>query len=318
VNAGATQTLKVVFLGNDLWSVPALRALAEAEDIRVELVVTNPARPAGRGSTITPTAVAKAAKSLQLPMFETARVGSIEARQLLLGASPDALVIVAYGELLSAEVLEIPRSGCVNLHFSLLPRWRGASPVQRAIMAGDLSTGVSAMLIDEGLDTGPILLAEEVAIQPGEDSGSLGQRLAEVGAPLLVSAVRSLVAGTSNPRPQDDALATVASKLSKADRVIDWGESAAEIVARVRALSPEPGAQTTIAGRAMKVLTAEVSEPYPAGEAGTILEASKESVVVAAAASCVRLIEVAEAGRKRMSAGAWARGSRLSVGERFS
>jgi methionyl-tRNA formyltransferase len=318
-------SIKVVFLGNDAWSVPALRALARAEDIMVELVVTNPARPAGRGSRITPTAVAQAAASLKLPTFEAARVGSIESRQLLEGASPDVLIVVAYGELLSAEVLAIPVLGSVNLHFSLLPRWRGASPVQRAILAGDRSTGVSAMLIDEGLDTGPILLAEEVEIGPGEDAGALGHRLAAIGAPLLVSAVRSLVAGISTPRSQDDSLATAAPKLSKTDRIIDWGQTAAAVVCRVRALSPEPGAQTTIAGRMLKVFAADVSEPGPhATEAdlnkflpGTILEVSKDSIEVGAAGSSVRLTEVAEAGRKRMSAGAWARGSRLSAGERF-
>jgi methionyl-tRNA formyltransferase len=317
-------SIKVVFLGNDAWSVPALRALARAEDIRVELVVTNPARPAGRGSRITPTAVAQAAASLKLPTFEAARVGSIESRQLLEEASPDVLIVVAYGELLSAEVLAIPVLGSVNLHFSLLPRWRGASPVQRAILAGDRSTGVSAMLIDEGLDTGPILLAEEVEIEPGEDAGELGHRLAEIGAPLLVLAVRSLVAGLSTPRPQDDSLATAAPKLSKTDRIIDWGETAAAVVCRVRALSPEPGAQTAIAGRRLKVFAADMSEPDHATVAdpneflpGTILEVSRDSIEVGAAGSSVRLTEVAEAGRKRMSAGAWARGSRLSAGERF-
>jgi methionyl-tRNA formyltransferase len=251
-------------------------------------------------------------------------VGSIESRKLLEGASPDLLIVVAYGELLSAEVLAIPVLGAVNLHFSLLPRWRGASPVQRAILAGDRSTGVSAMLMDEGLDTGPILLAEEVEIEPEEDAGALGHRLAEIGAPLLVSAVRSLVAGESTPSPQDDSLATAAPKLSKTDRIIDWGQTAAAVVCRVRALSPEPGAQTAIAGRMLKVFAADVSEPDHATGAdpnkflpGAILEVSKDSIEVGAAGSSVRLTEVAEAGRKRMSAGAWARGSRLSAGERF-
>jgi methionyl-tRNA formyltransferase len=332
-------SIRVVFLGNDAWSVPALRALARSEDIRVELVGTNPARPAGRGSQITATAVAQAAASLKLPTFETARVGSIESRQLLLGASPDVLVVVAYGELLSPEVLAIPAWGSVNLHFSLLPRWRGASPVQRAILAGDRSTGVSAMLIDEGLDTGPILIAEEVEIEPGEDAGTLGLRLAEIGAPLLVSAVRSLVEGISTSRPQDDSLATAAPKLSKEDRIIDWDETAAAVVCRVRALSPEPGAQTSIAGRILKVFTADVSalDHATTGDSntflpgrilpgtilpgtilpGTILEVSRDSIEVAAVGSSVRIADVAEAGRKRMSAGAWARGSRVSAGARL-
>jgi methionyl-tRNA formyltransferase len=311
-------SIRAVFLGNDHWSVPALQALARADDIGTELVVTNPAKPAGRGSKITPTAVASAAASLGLPTFETARVGSQEGLRRLLTASPDVLIVVAYGELLSAEVLGLAPLGAVNLHFSLLPRWRGASPVQAAIMAGDPTTGVTAMLIDQGMDTGPILLAREMSIEPSEDAGTLGGRLAEAGAPLLVEAVRSLAAGMATPVAQDESKATAAPKLSKTDRIIDWGREAEFVVRLVRALSPEPGAETSLTGRALKVFTAEVCEPdrFPAGDPGVVLEVGRESVVIAAARSAVRLMDIAEAGRKRMSAGAWARGSRLSAGER--
>lgn len=316
--------IKVVFLGNDAWSVPALNALAGADDVKVELVVTNPARPAGRGSKITPTAVSMAAGSLGLATFETPRVGSEQGRRRLLDASPDVLVVVAYGELLPAEVLALPHLGAVNLHFSLLPRWRGASPVQHAILAGDTSTGVSAMLMDEGLDTGPVLLAQQIAIEPWEDAGSLGARLAEVGAPLLVAVIRSLAAGAATPIAQDGSKATSAPKLSKTDRILDWTQTGESVVRRVRALSPEPGAETWRSGRALKIFAADVCEPgstphdsTPGGEPGTVLEVLRESVVVSAAGSAVRLTNVAEAGRKRMSAGAWARGSRLSAGERL-
>ncbi len=312
-------SIRAVFLGNDHWSVPALRALARDDHIRVELVVTNPAKPAGRGSKITPTAVATAAASLGLPTFETSRVGSPEGLRRLVGAPPDVLIVVAYGELLSAEVLGLAALGSVNLHFSLLPRWRGASPVQAAILAGDTTTGVSAMLMDQGLDTGPILLAREISIEPSEDAGTLGGRLAEAGAPLLVEAVRSLASGTATPVAQDESRATAAPKLSKADRLIDWAQAADPLVRRVRALAPEPGAETSRGGRALKIFTAEVCEPdrFSTGDPGTVLEVGRESVVVAAVRSAVRLMDVAEAGRKRMSAGAWARGSRLSAGERM-
>ena len=312
-------SITVVFLGNDEWSVPSLGALAAADDLHVELVVTNPARPAGRGSKLTPTAVFRAASSLNLPVFETPGIGTHEGVERLRAASPDVMVVVAYGELLSAQVLWVAKLGPVNLHFSLLPRWRGASPVQRAIMAGDPSTGVTAMLMDEGLDTGPMILSEEVAIEPGEDAGTLGGRLASIGARVLVSAVRSLAAGTASPRPQDPALATSAPKLSKSERTIDWNGPASTVVRQVRALCPEPGAETSRAGRTLKIFSAETVDPAPVlrHEPGTVVEVLRDSLVVAAAGSGVRLIEVAEASRKRMSAGAWARGSRLSAGERL-
>ena len=171
--------MRVAFLGNDEWSVPSLRALAATDDVDVELVLTNPPRPAGRGSHLTPTAVAEAAGEMDLPLIEVDRVRDGEGFDALDAREPDAIVVVAYGEILTPDVLDIPRLGAVNVHFSLLPRWRGAAPVQRAILEGDEVTGVTLMLMDEGLDTGPILATVETLIDPEEDAGSLGARLSE-------------------------------------------------------------------------------------------------------------------------------------------
>src|SRR5687768_13868946 len=188
--------MRVAFLGNDVWSLPPLRALAEAPDIDVQLVVTNPPRPAGRGSELTPTAVADAARDFDLPLIEVDRVRDGEGFDALDKLEPDAIVVVAYGEILTPDVLDIPRLGAVNLHFSLLPRWRGAAPVQRAILADDPATGVTVLLMDEGMDTGPILATVETAIDPEEDAGGLGARLSDRGAPVLLEALRGLDEGT--------------------------------------------------------------------------------------------------------------------------
>jgi methionyl-tRNA formyltransferase len=315
--------VRVAFLGNDPWSVAPLRALAEAEDVEVALVMTNPPRPAGRGSKLRPTAVADPARELDLSLLEIERVRGGEGFDALHALQPDALVVVAYGEILTPDVLDIPRLGAVNVHFSLLPRWRGAAPVQHAILEGDETTGVTIMSMDEGMDTGPILATEETPIGPDEDAGALGQRLSELGAALLVRTLRGLADGSIEPRPQAHALATFAPKLKPEDRTIDWRSSADAIVRKVRAFAPEPGAVTRFRGDALKVLRAEAFEgggrvlvgaPVPA-RIGVDLDGSVH--VDAAEPTGVRLLEVAPAGRRRMSGAEWARGARLQQHEAF-
>jgi methionyl-tRNA formyltransferase len=310
--------MRVAFLGNDSWSVAPLRALADAPDIDVELVVTNPPRPAGRGSQLTPTAVADEARTLDLPLLETARIRDGEGFDALDTLEPDAIVVVAYGEILTPDVLDIPRLGAVNVHFSLLPRWRGAAPVQRAILEGDEVTGATVMLMDEGMDTGPILTTVETAIKPDEDAGSLGARLAEMGGPLLVETLRGLSEGTVEPRSQDHTAATYAPKPLPEERTIDWGAPAGSIVRRVRAFAPDPGAVTTFRRGRLKILRAA-----NLGSFGWVIAATPPrlgridilgngSVAVdAGGATKVELLEVAPAGRKRMSGEEWARGARI-------
>ena len=315
--------MRVAFLGNDPWSVPTLRALVEAHDVDVELVITNPPRPAGRRSLLTPTAVADAAGEAGLQPLEVSGVRSGEGFDALDRLEPDALVVVAYGEILTPDVLDLPRLGSINVHFSLLPRWRGAAPVQHAILAGDDVTGVTVMLMDEGMDTGPILATEETLIGPDEDAGTVGARLAELGAPLLVETLRGLDAGTVEPRSQDHAAATSAPKPKPEERVIDWSEGAEAIVRRVRAFAPEPGATTTIRGESLKVLRAAAQPITHAltttvpehGRLGTSEGDGVPSVHVEG--GIVRLLEVAQAGRKRMTGAEWARGARIRPGERF-
>jgi methionyl-tRNA formyltransferase len=305
--------VRVVFLGNDAWSVPSLGALDAAGDIEIALVATNPARPAGRGSPLTSTPVAEAARRRGLALAEVASVRREAGLEAVRTATSDLLVVVAYGELLTPDVLTIAPLGAINLHFSLLPAWRGAAPVQHALLAGDPETGVTTMKIDAGLDTGPILEQRAERVLPSDDAGTLGMRLASVGAELLVHTIRSL--GELTPRRQDDAAATLAPKLRPSDRALDWSEDAAAIVRRVRALAPDPGARTTFRGSPLNVLAAE--PVGGSGEPGEIVSVDDRGVVVAAGRGGVLLRLVAPAGRRHMSASDWANGARFAPRERL-
>jgi methionyl-tRNA formyltransferase len=316
----------VAFLGNDPWSVPTLRALAEADDVDVALVVTNPPRPAGRGSRLTPTRVADEARARGLSSLEVDRVREGAGFDALRAVEADAFVVVAYGELLSSDVLDLPRLGSLNVHFSLLPRWRGAAPVQRAILGGDERTGVTVMLMDEGMDTGPILATTEVPIGDDEDAGTLGARLAGLGGPLLVETLRRFAALEVEPRAQPGAGATRAPKLPPDERTLEWSGDADAVVRRVRALAPDPGATTTFRGEALKVLRAEarpalLAPPEPPRErprpGRLVVEEGTGLPSAFTGAGLVRLLEVAPAGRRRMTGAEWARGARFGPDERL-
>jgi methionyl-tRNA formyltransferase len=309
--------LRIAFLGNDPWSVPSLVSIDGDPDLAIELVVTNPPKPAGRGNAPTPTAVATAARARDLAVRELAGAGGGDGSRALEAVRPDVLVVVAYGALLPPATLGLARHGGINLHFSLLPRWRGAAPVQRALMAGDEITGVTVMQMDEGLDTGPILSQLEEPVRADDDAGALGGRLAHLGARLLVSVLRMLPAGGVPARDQDDRVATLAPRIHPAERVLGWSEPAADLVRRVRGLAPEPGATTTFRGQPIKVLGAALDHEGGHGEPGAVIAVDDRGVLVGAGDGAVRLLEVAPSGRKRMDAAAWARGARFAPGDRL-
>ncbi len=309
--------LRVAFLGNDVWSVPSLDAIAAEPELSLVLVVTNPPREAGRGAALTPTPVAVAASEHGLPFLEAPGVLDGRGATALAEAAPDVLVVVAYGQILRLETLQLAPFGAINLHFSLLPRWRGATPVQRAIAAGDELTGVTVMRMDEGLDTGPILNQLEEQIRPEDDAGVLGMRLAKIGALLLVGVLRMLPHGGVPERAQEDAAVTLAPTIRPQERTIDWHRSPDDIVRWVRALAPRPGAATTLRGTHVKVLAAAIDHQRSDGVPGTVVAADERGVLVRAGGGGVRLVEVAPAGRKRMDASAWARGVRFTAGERL-
>ncbi len=234
--------MRVAFAGTPEFAVPTLLSLVSSPHQLVG-VLTQPDRPRGRGQRLSPSPV-KAAVEGSVPVAQPAALGSPEDRAALAAWRPDVLVVVAYGLILPKAVLEIPRLGCVNVHASLLPRWRGAAPVERALLAGDESTGVTIMLMDEGLDTGPILLQRTVPIDPQDTGASLRARLAALGAPLLLEALQGLADGTLHARPQPSEGVTYARKLQKREAPIDWRRGAVEIERQVRALQPWPVAQT--------------------------------------------------------------------------
>jgi methionyl-tRNA formyltransferase len=310
--------LRIAFLGNDPWSVPPLEAIAAEPDLSLELVITNPPKAAGRGSKLTPTAVAQAATGHGLPLREVAGVRDGAGAAALTELRPDVIVVVAYGQILAPETLVLAPYGAINLHFSLLPRWRGATPVQHAILYGDEVTGVTVMRMDEGLDTGPILSQLEDAIRPEDDAGMLGLRLAKNGALLLAGVLRMLPGGGVPERAQDGRLATLAPRIAAEARTIDWSHAAASVVRQVRALAPQPGATTSFRGDPVKVLAAAVDHHGPGGGApGQIRATDDRGVLVLAGQGGVRLIEVAPAGRRRMGAAEWARGARFVPNERL-
>lgn len=315
--AGEGAALRVVFLGNAAWSVPSLEAVAASRH-PVALVVTRPPVPAGRGGNPRPTPVAEAAATLGLPVAEHARVSEGPGYRAVVEAAPDALVVVAHGEILTPAVLAIPRLAPLNVHFSLLPDLRGAAPVQRAILEGRAETGASVMRMTAGLDEGPVLLEEAFPIEADEDAGALGARLAALGGRLLVRALDGLAAGTALERPQDGDRATFAPKLSREDERIDWGEPAEAIARRVRALSPTPGAWTTFRGRRLKVYRTSVADGGasrpPAG--GELVVFEGRPAVATEPGRLVVLEEVGPEGRGRMSGASFARGARIGQGER--
>lgn len=314
--------MRLAFLGNALWSGPPLEALA-ASSHELALVVTRGPRPAGRGGKPRQTPVAVAARNLALPLLEVDTVKSGPGFDALAGAEPHILCVVAYGEILPKAVLALPAAAPVNLHFSLLPELRGAAPVQRAILEGLSVTGVTTIWMDEGLDTGPILLQQEEAIDETDDAGSLGARLAAIGGRVLVDTIDRLESGSVRPRPQDEAGATYAPKLRPEEEWIDWTASPDAIVRRVRALSPAPGARTSFRSRTLKVFRASwrgLEGPLPAarqpGEL-VLLQGIQPACFAGGRNAVVVLEEVALEGRKRMSGDEFARGQRPSDGERL-
>jgi methionyl-tRNA formyltransferase len=307
--------MRVIFAGTPDFAVPALRALGEAGH-EVVLVLTQPDRPAGRGLEPAPSAVKRAAEALRIPVFQPSTLRDGAAQERIRATRPDVMVVAAYGLILPQPVLDIPARGALNIHASLLPRWRGAAPIQRAILAGDRVTGVTIMRMDAGLDTGPILLLRETPIAATETAGTLHDRLAALGAALLLDALKALQQGTITPAAQPAEGVTYAAKISKSEARIDWTRPALELDRQIRAFNPFPGATARIRDAELKVWRAAPRDE--SGPAGTILRAGAGEIVVACGVQSLALTELQRAGGKRLDAGALLRGFALSVGERFA
>jgi methionyl-tRNA formyltransferase len=311
--------VRIVFLGTPDVAVPALEALVAADDVDVVAVVTNPDRPKGRSKQPVPPPVKVAAERHGLPVWQP-----VKAREILddlAALDVDACAIVAYGALLPKDVLDAGGHGFVNLHFSLLPRWRGAAPVQHAVRAGDEVTGVTCFVLDEGMDTGPVLATREEPIRPDDTSGSLLDRLAEVGAPVLLDALRRLVAG-EEPIPQPADGATLAPKITPDDTLVDWSAGARQVADLVRSADPAPGAHTTFRGKRLKVwrvtpVTDVAGGTVPAGAPGEVVAVTKRGAVVACADGAVQIDAVQPEGKGRIDGAAFVNGQRPEAGERL-
>lgn len=305
--------MRIIFAGTPDFSVAALNAL-HAQGHALVGVYTQPDRPAGRGQKLSGSAVARRARELGLPVFQPERLrGDPLALDGLRGLAPELMVVVAYGLILPQAVLDIPRHGCLNIHASLLPRWRGAAPIQRAILAGDRETGITIMRMDAGLDTGPMLLSEAVPIAEQTSAGELHDTLAALGAKLIVEAVQRLADGTLNEIPQPAEGATYAHKLNKAEARLDWSRAAPDLARAVRAFNPMPVAWTELDGERVRILEARpLSLPISAAP-GSVIEADASGVHVATASGILVLTRLQFAG-SRVLTGAEAGRGRALVG----
>lgn len=313
---------RLVFFGTPDFAVPPLEALTAA-GLTPALVVSQPGRPAGRRGRLKQPAVARWATERGLPLVQPGSIapGSRSGDELierLRALQPVVAVVVAFGQIFPAELLDLPPLGCVNVHASLLPRHRGAAPIQAAIAAGDEVSGVTTMRMDEGLDTGPILLQRQTRIGPGETAGRLADRLAVMGGELLVETLEGLARGSVRPTIQDETLATYARRLRKEDGRIDWSLPATAIERRLRAYDPWPGSFTQIGGERVKVLAAEVADAGPTASApGTIVAVGGEELIVACGEASLALRRVQRAGRGEVSGRDLVNGLRLGLGDRL-
>ena len=311
--------MKLAFAGTPEFAAVILDALAHSRH-RVVAVFTRPDARAGRGKRMTESPVKQRATTAGIEVHQPRSMRTGEAAAPLEALEPDAMVVAAYGFLLPAPILAIPRLGCINVHASVLPRWRGAAPVHHAILAGDRHTGVSIMQMDTGLDTGPILATRTCPITATDTAGSLTIRLAELGGAALVDTLDALETGKVAARPQDDASATVAPRLAKSQAAIDWTRSATEIERMVRAFDPWPVAHTYVAGGTIPVFRIWRTEPGDGDSMqapGTVLRCDETGLAVATACGAVRITELQPPGGRRMSTAEFVRGRRLAPGTRL-
>lgn len=309
--------LRIVFAGTPDFAAHHLEALLTDGRFDVVAVYTQPDRPSGRGKKLTASPVKALALEHELPVYQPLTLKDDEAQQQLTALNADLMVVVAYGLLLPVPVLNTPRLGCINVHASLLPRWRGAAPIQRAIEAGDAETGVTIMQMDIGLDTGDMLSKSVIQIAADETAGSLHDKLAEIGAPALLDTIEQLEAGTAEPEQQDDSLANYAGKLSKQEAQIDWQQPAATIERQVRAFNPFPVATAQMNGDRIRIWSATSS--HFKGEPGEILQADSDGLLVACGEGSLLITELQLPGKKRLAVADLLRGNSelLSAGKQF-
>jgi methionyl-tRNA formyltransferase len=309
--------LRTVFMGTPRFAVLSLAALAEGVD--VTLVLCNPDRPAGRGRSVASPPIKEEAARRGIPVFQPEKARHPDAVARIAAEAPDLIVVVAYGHILPKSILDIPRLGCINVHASLLPKYRGAAPINWAVARGEAVTGITIMRMDEGMDTGPMLHVREMPIGEDDTAETMFSKLSILGAEALREALRKLREGTLDETPQDAALATYAPKLTKEHGRIEWSRPAGEVRNLVRGMRPWPSAFALHAGATLKVLSSAVArESGAAGEAGEVVALGRDGIAVACGEGVLRLQVVQPGGGKAMDAWAYAQGRRVAAGERLS
>lgn len=311
--------MRIVFMGTPDFSVPALKALVEAGH-QVTAVVTQPDKPKGRGKDVQMTPVKIQALEYGIPVYQPVKVKTPEFVEVLKKEAPDAIVVIAFGQILSKEILDLPKYGCVNIHASLLPKYRGAAPIQWAVIDGEKETGVTTMMMDVGLDTGDILETKVIPLDPKETSGSLFEKLSEAGGPLILSTLEKLEKGTITRTPQGESGTSYAKMLTKTLGDINWTMSATAIERLIRGLNPWPSAYTQWEGKTMKIWEAEVEdvvETIDTHEPGTITEVTKHGFKVQTGEGRLAIKSLQIPGKKRMEADAFLRGYHIETGTKL-
>lgn len=319
--------MRLIFCGTPRFAVPTLKHLLAQPDFEIAAVITQPDRPRGRGHEVSFSPVKEIAIAAGIPMHQPEKIRAPEAQEILQKLAPDVIVIIAYGQIIPARLLPIPKLGWINLHASLLPKYRGAAPINWAIVNGEIKTGVTSMRIDAGMDTGEILLQEEMEIGPSESAPALAARMSELGAPLMAETLRGLAAGSIVPHPQNHEHASSASMLKKEDGRIDWAHTAQEIFNRIRGFAPWPGAYTTFRDQTCHIggepasnsndVLEPASNPAQSAIPGSLLLQRNELMVRCGGTTYLRLLRVKLEGRKEVSATEFVNGAHLLAGEHF-
>lgn len=306
--------MKVIFMGTPDFSVPVLQGLIDSTEHEVTAVVTQPDKARGRSGKLIFTPVKELAVAHGIPVYTPQRVKDPEFIKILREIPCDVIVVVAFGQLLSKEILDFPKYGCINVHASLLPRWRGAAPMQWAILAGDKKTGLTTMQMDEGVDTGDMLFKTEVDIDPQETGGSLHDKLASLGSALLLRTLSAVLDGTINPMKQDDSQSTYAAMLKRDTGRLDLTWDAVKLDRYIRGLNSWPSAFTGYQGKTLKIWKAEALDTETGETPGTVVRTAKDSFTVQTGRGCLKILEVQLEGKKRMDAGSFLRGSYMEKG----
>ena len=313
--------MRLVFCGTPQFAVPSLQYLLTKPDFEVVAAITQPDRPRGRGQEVSCSPVKEAALAARIPVHQPEKIRAPLAEELLESYSPDAIVIIAYGQIIPARLLPIPKLGWINLHASLLPKYRGAAPINWAIANGETKTGITTMRIDRGMDTGEMLATHEIEIGAAETAPELAARMSAAGAPLVVETLRALAAGTITPRPQDHSAASLAPMLKKEDGRIDWGLPAEKIYNRMRGFAPWPGAYTSFRGQACHLggqpASKDERENVAAAAPGTLSSHAGKLLVSCGHHTALCILSVKREGRKQISAAEFTNGARLQPNERF-